>query len=198
MAVVYGLFASVLCWILAGLTRRGARRTESPLIIADAENWIVNAAVSTGVLVTFVANYFIGGTKLEFLSAYVDPVLVIAVVVLFIAVPIRMAWQALMELLNRAPPPEVVSEVRQAVEAGVAKLPVKELYVRVIQPGRTRWVLVHVVLPSDFLVEGLPALDRARETTLEQLNRGHPGAVLDMVFTADKRWGAPVSAGGQI
>jgi predicted Co/Zn/Cd cation transporter (cation efflux family) len=91
----------------------------------------------------------------------------------------------------------VVSEVRQVVEAGVAKLPVKELYVRVIQPGRTRWVLVHVVLPSDFPVEGLPALDRVREIALEQLKTGHPGAVLDMVFTADTRWGAPVSAGGQ-
>ncbi|MHC4079521.1 MAG: cation transporter, partial [Planctomycetota bacterium] len=67
MAVVYGIFASVLCWIMAGVTRRGARRTESPLIVADATNWIVNAAVSTGVLVAFSANYFIGGTALEFL-----------------------------------------------------------------------------------------------------------------------------------
>ena len=67
-----------------------------------------------------------------------------------ISVPARMAWQAVMELLNGAPPANVVARMREIVTKQVCELSVKDLFVRVIQPGRTRMVLAHLVLPVDF------------------------------------------------
>jgi predicted Co/Zn/Cd cation transporter (cation efflux family) len=52
-------------------------------------------------------------------------------------------------------------------------------------------VMAHVVLPTDFQVEGLPALDALRAETLKELKSTHLATVLDMVFTADPIWGAP-------
>jgi predicted Co/Zn/Cd cation transporter (cation efflux family) len=54
-------------------------------------------------------------------------------------------------------------------------------------------VMAHVVLPTDFQVEGLPALDTLRAETLKELKSAHLATVLDMVFTADPVWGAPSS-----
>ncbi len=191
LAIGYAAFAVTACWTLAIITRIGANRTKSPLIQADADNWIVNAAISSAVLVSFMSILLIRGTNLDFLAAYVDPMVVIVVVLISITVPIRMAWQAIMELLNRAPPPEVVAQVNETIAACTADLPVQALFVRIVQPGRSRMVLAHVVLPKDFPIEGLAQLDALRAKTLAALQKAHLATVLDMVFTADPALGAP-------
>jgi cation diffusion facilitator family transporter len=192
-AIVYGIFAATACWSLAVVTRRGARRTDSPLVLADAENWLVNGAISSAVLLAFIGILLIKNSSLEYIVPYIDPSLVLIVVLISISVPGRMAWRALMELLNRAPSPQIVQQVDDIVQKCTAGLPVQSLFVRVIQPGRTRMVMAHVVLPTDFQVEGLPALDALRAETLKELKSMHLATVLDMVFTADPVWGAPSS-----
>jgi cation diffusion facilitator family transporter len=192
-AIGYGLFAAVVCWSLALATRRGAKRSGSPLVRADAENWLVNGAISSAVLLAFVGIPLIKGTSLAFVAPYVDPSLVLVVALISISVPVRMAWQALMELLNRAPAPVIVQEVRQIIETCTADLEAKELFVRVLQPGRVRMVMAHVVLPGDAEPRRLESLDALRETTLRRLQEAHLATFLDMVFTTDRKWGAPVS-----
>jgi predicted Co/Zn/Cd cation transporter (cation efflux family) len=191
MAVAYGIFATATCWILAVATRRGAARSGSPLLLADAENWLVNGAISSAVLLAFAAILLIRNTALAFLVPYIDPSLVLIVVTISISIPVRMAWQALMELLNRAPSQPAVQAVEDIVKRCTAMLPVQKLFVRVIQPGRSRMILVHVVLPADYPVDGLPTVDAIRAATLKQLQAMHPETTLDMVFTADPFWGAP-------
>jgi cation diffusion facilitator family transporter len=191
IAIVYGIFAAATCWSLAVVTRRGAQRTASPLVLADAENWLVNGAISSAVLLAFIGILLIKNSSLEYIVPYIDPSLVLIVVLISISVPVRMAWQALMELLNRSPSPEIVQQVDDIVKKCTAGLPILSLFVRVIQPGRTRMVMVHLVLPTEFRVEGLPSLDAVRAETLKELKTAHLATVLDMVFTADPTWGAP-------
>jgi cation diffusion facilitator family transporter len=190
-AIAYGIFATTACWSLAFATRRGAKRTGSPLVLADAENWLVNGAISSAVLLAFVGILIIKKTSLEYIVPYIDPSLVLIVVLISISVPVRMAWRALLELLNRAPSPEIIQQVDAIVKKRTSGLPIQSLFVRVIQPGRTRMVLAHVVLPTDFQIEGLPSLDAVRAETLKELKTAHLATVLDMVFTADPIWGAP-------
>ena len=47
IAVLYGIFASTICWVQALVSRRGYKVTASPMLGVDAENWVVNAAIST-------------------------------------------------------------------------------------------------------------------------------------------------------
>jgi cation diffusion facilitator family transporter len=191
MAVAYGIFATTACWSLATVTRRGAGRTRSPLVVADAENWTVNGAISSAVLLAFISIPVLKRTSLTFMVPFVDPSLVLIVIMISISVPVRMAWQALMELLNRAPSEEIVREVYDIVKGCIKNLPVQKLFLRIIQPGRSRLVLAHIVLPADFKVDGLPTLDAFRAGTLKKLQETHPATALDMVFTADPDWGAP-------
>lgn len=191
MAIAYGAFATATCWTVALLMRAASRKTSSPLVHADAANWLVNAAISTGVLLTFLSILLLRELGLDTLVPYVDPVLVLAVTALCIMIPIRMAWAALMALLNRAPA-NVTDEVRETVEGAIAELPVRELFVRVIQPGRMRHVMAHVVLPEDFGVESLSVLDEVRASTLRRLAEQYPEVVLDMLFMVDRAWGAPL------
>lgn len=191
LAIVYGGIAAVLCSVISFALRRENRQINSPLIRVDAENWMVNATISACVIVAFSAILFLKHTPWAHLAPYVDPLIVVAVILFSVSVPIHMAWRALMELLNRTPSPEIRDQVRMTVKQVVSEWPVTELFVRVIQPGRARLVLAHVVLPTDESSPSLHACDALRVQTLKRLQALHPTTVLDMIFTADRFWGAP-------
>lgn len=190
LATLYGIFASLAGWTIAAVTHRGATRTGSPLVKADAENWIVNGAISSAVLLAFVGIFLLQNTRFDYIIPYVDPGLVVIVGLISLSVPVRMAWQALMELLNRAPSREIVQQVEAVIRQSTASLPVQDLFIRVVQPGRTRMVLAHVILPEDYRLEGLSEFDALRVDTLKQLQASHPATMVDLVFTADPQWGA--------
>ena len=195
-AVFYGITASIICWAIAWFSRRVVKTTNSPLVRADMENWFVNAAISSCVLLAFAAIFLFESLGLNALVPYVDPTVVLAVVAVSLAVPVRMAWNSLMQLLNRAPDGKVIDEVVGIVDMNLMDLPVKERFIRVIQPGRQRMVLVHVVLPTDYKLDGLRRLDEVRAKTQAALENAHVATILDMLFTADRQWGAPLSDGG--
>ena len=67
----------------------------SPLVFLNPENGLVNGAISSAVILTFVDILVIKKTAIEFLVPYVDPALVLVVVLISISEPVRMAWQAL-------------------------------------------------------------------------------------------------------
>jgi cation diffusion facilitator family transporter len=194
-ATAYGFFAAVSCWSLALLTHRTANKTGSPLLRADAENWLVNGAISSAVLLAFLGVYLIQNTSYAYLTPYIDPLLVLTVVLISISVPIRMAWKALMELLNRAPSPELVKSVEEVVAKSLGDLPVVEAFVRVLQPGRTRMVSVHVVVPKEHPISSVGELDEIRTRTLKALQKLHDLTFVDVLFTEDRRWGAPLGSG---
>ena len=195
-ALGYGAFASIACGILALTTRYGAKQTESPLVRADAENWIVNFAISCSMLLAFAGIFLLRSIGLDALALYVDPTVVLAVVTITIFVPVRMASNALMELLNRAPTKDVIQQVITVVDSNLTDLPVTERFVRVTQPGRLRMVLIHVVLSSDYRPDGLSALDAIRARMYEALREAHVATIADVLFTTDRQWGAPLSDGG--
>jgi cation diffusion facilitator family transporter len=193
-AIGYALLALALCTATALWLRRSGARFDSPLVNADAENWKLNAVVSGAVLGGFCLSLAFEGLGQEAIARYVDPLLVAAVVILFLGVPVRLARGSVLELLNRAPAPTIEGPVTQAIDAVLARLPVSERYVRMVRPGRTLYVLVHVVLEEGFRVERLADLDELRAEIDAAVRRLHPRALVDVMFTGDPRWAAP-SAG---
>ena len=77
-----------------------------------------------------------------------------------------------------------------------ADLPVQERFIRTIQPGRQRMVLLHVVLPSDYRPEDMTSFDAVRARVQNALCEAHVATIADVLFTADRQWGAPLSEGG--
>lgn len=190
LAIAYGVFASSVCGFVAWLMHRGARKVDSPMIKADAENWLVNAAVSSCVLIAFIGIFLLRAVGLDQIVPYVDPVVVLAVVSISLGVPLKIIFNSLMALLNRAPAKGIRDQVVSAVDDALTGSRIKERFVRVLQPGRQRMVFVHVVLPEDQTLR-VADLDDLRTRTHEALCKDHLDTFVDMVFTADRRWGAP-------
>jgi cation diffusion facilitator family transporter len=189
-AVVYGLIATLVCWGVAFSLRRKAAGSNSPLLKTDAAGWIVNAAISTATLIAFVSIVLLEKSPYSSVVPYMDPLLVVLVGAITLHVPVRMAWDALMELVNRSPSLEIRSSVRTSVEEALANVPIQELQVRVLQPGRTRLVFVHVILEAEAAMT-VEAMDRLRDQLQSVLSELHSTTQLDVLFSKNPKWASP-------
>ncbi|MCC5858113.1 MAG: cation diffusion facilitator family transporter [Ectothiorhodospiraceae bacterium] len=193
LAIAYAFFATIACTATALRLRRAYREHPTPLIQADVENWLINSLVSGSVLLAFCLIPLARLVGWDAITPYVDPLLVTLVVVICLGMPVRLAWRAVMELLDRAPPAQVTQPVREAIDRSLASLPLKRVYVRMVRPGRTLFVTVHLVLPADFPVQTLTTLDTIRARLDSAVRQVHPRVVTDVLFTAEERWAAPTN-----
>ena len=192
-AIGYALAATILCSLTAFILRRGQRSLDSPLIRADADNWVLDAVISAAVLGAFCLAPIFHALDWGTAARYIDPVLVAAVVLLFLGVPVRMARDAILELLNQSPGATIEQPVTAAIDEALADLPVQQRFVRMVRPGRILYVTVHVVLAEDFADQRLVALDRLRGEVDAAVRSVHPRSIVDTLFTGDVRWAAPTA-----
>lgn len=192
-AVAYAAGATLVCTGTALALGRALARAPSPLVAADVENWKVNGLVSAGVLTGFLLAGFLVRRGHGDAARLVDPAMVVLVVLLSIAVPIRIAVAGLAALLNRSLPPPVVAEIEALVRRALADLPVAGLWVRAIRPGRTAYVVVHVLVDPETAPD-LATADRLRGAIIAGLAARHGPIVVDVVFTGVEAYAAP-SAG---
>jgi predicted Co/Zn/Cd cation transporter (cation efflux family) len=188
-AAVYAAFATLACLAMVAALRRSA---SSPLVRADLETWTVNAAVSGGVLAGFLLAVWAERAGRPGIALLVDPAMVALVVLLSLAVPVRTALAGLLALLNRAPSAPVVAGMEALVRAALGDLPVTRLWVRAIQPGRTAYVVVHVLVPRDAPLD-LAAADQLRGAVIAALGARHAPVIADVVFTAVEAYAAPTA-----
>ncbi len=188
LAIGYALFATLICSLTAWVLGRTLHHVDSPLVRADRDNWVVNSVISGAVLLAFCLIPLLQWADWQAPIPYIDSLLVIAVVVLCLGVPVRMASGAILELLNRRPPSAVAVPVRAAVERALADLPARRIHVRMVRPGRTLYVVVHVVLPDTYPVSSVQQFDAIRERVDREVRDAYATPVIDVVFTASDRW----------
>jgi len=187
-AVVYGGLSALLCLALAWNQRRMSRRAASPLLLVDARNWFMDGMISLAVGLTFVLALVLERVGQGRLVPYVDPVLVVTLVLLLLHVPVRTVLDNLKETLLTAPPTEAQDEIRAAVRQALADVPARDVRVRMQIVGRYFYVMVQVLLDPDERVDRLGRLDEQRERIARALSRLPQRLILDVMFTADERW----------
>jgi predicted Co/Zn/Cd cation transporter (cation efflux family) len=191
-ALGYAAFATLACLLVVLALRRARRHAASPLVEADVANWTVNAAISGGVFAGFALALLLQRTGHATAAAHVDPALVALVILVSIGVPVRMAGRGLMALVNRAPPDAVVAGMEAEVRAALAGLPLRRLYIRAVQPGRTAYVTVHALLEPAAALD-LATADRYRGAVIRALAARHAPVIVDVVFTAVEEYAAPTA-----
>ena len=193
LALAYAAFATVVCGAAFLTLRRAQRQVASPLVQGDIENWAVNLAISVGMLAAFCLALILQRADMEAAARLVDPILVSLVVLLTLGVPIRMAGHGLMALLKRAPAEEVVASIDGLVRGALADVPMRAPYVRVVQPGRTTYAMVHVLLGEAEAGLDIRRADALRRAVIAAVAQRHTPVIIDMVFTAIEEFAAPTT-----
>ncbi|MDP3399389.1 MAG: cation diffusion facilitator family transporter [Bacteroidales bacterium] len=197
-AIFYASIASVVGLVVTLMLYRSYKANKSPLVKADYQNWILNTIISSTVLVAFVTTWFLERTSFTDMLSYVDPFLTALVASLSIGIPVRMTWNALMGLLNKAPSFETTIKLEKAINTALTGLSIKKTYVRMVQPGRVPYVLIHVLLKGDENSLTIESLDSLREKILKSVLKLHNPVVIDVLFTANQKFAEPTSGFSEV
>lgn len=186
-AVIYGVLMTISCAALAWTLHRLAKRSGSPLVEADARNSTADTMLSAAVAIGFAGALALERTPYAEWTPYVDPAVVVLVVVLALVMPISMIQQGLRELLMMAPETRLVNRAEAAVAGAIQADGIERTVVRVVRVGRYLSVFSYVLLQKDSHAE-VAAFDALRARAQDALDAVHPNAYVDIVFTTDRRW----------
>ena len=186
LAVIYGVSAAVLCLLMAWNQKRLAKQVGSPLLDVDSRTWFVDGMISTGAATAFVTAFVFEKLEWHDLVPYVDPSLVVILVLVIAKVPLEALWENLREVLQIAPPDDDQQAVREAIEGALTELPTREVHVRMVKVGRYFFVVTHAWLEDG--ATPTSDLDAARERVAKALEPIPMEIITDTVFTADGRW----------
>lgn len=143
--IVYGLVSAVLSGGIAVALRR--RAPDSELAAAEVVSWRAGAWLSLVVALGGGVGTVLERAGQDAAVGYVDPVLLLVAVALVAALPVRLIRDGMHELLEGAPPAEVLAEVTAAVAATRERFDLPEPLVRASKVGR------RLYLEVDFVVE---------------------------------------------
>ena len=188
LAVIYAVIAVSGCLLIAGVQKRAARRTGSPLLEVDARNWMIDGVLSGVVALVFVAALILSGTGWAHIVPYIDPVLVLVVVFAIIGVPLKIIKDGAREILGFAPAPEVQEDVRGRVEGALEGVPVTALHVSMMKVGRFFYILNQIVVSPEFRPGRVSELDAVRQRIASAMRGFEPKPIVDTVFTEDEKW----------
>ena len=193
LALGYAAFALVACGAVLFVLRRSSSRPGSPLVQGDVEYWTVNTAISFGMLVAFCLALVLQRAGTDPAARLIDPILVGFVVILTIGVPIRMAVRGLLALLKRAPPEEVMTEIETLARSATNDLSPDGLFVRVVQPGRTTYALVHILLADAQAGLTVREADARRRAIISAVAARYAPVIVDIVFTFVREFAEPTT-----
>ena len=185
LAVVYGVLATAGCFTVAWLLHRSSKDYRSDLVQVEVKTWIVDGLLSGSVLLGFLAAWWLDGSPWSHLAPLVDPALLITLVLLALPIPAKIMFASFKEVVAMAPPDHVVDDIEARLLQTLSHINSEHVELRVSKRGRVTYLLVHVVVAEDFVVNGISELDAIRKASEAALKEWDPSILLDMLFIRD-------------
>jgi predicted Co/Zn/Cd cation transporter (cation efflux family) len=185
--LAFALFTLALAGAMFGWERRVLRRQPSATLELDAQEWLMSALLSAGILAGWFASHALEEAGADRLARLIDPLLVLVVVAAVIRMPLRVLPGAMRDVLLIAPEPEVQARFRAVVEAEAAAAGLGRWKLHLARLGDGFDVELNFLVAPEFT---LPAaeLDRLRSRLEAGFGLPPHRLWLTVTVTAEPRW----------
>ncbi|MEP9350078.1 cation transporter [Xanthobacter sp. KR7-225] len=186
-AILYAVVTVAIALAMALFASRANRSIKSDFLALDAKAWLMSAALTAALLVAFVAGALVQGTRLAWISPYIDPAALAAVCLVLIPLPFGTVKRALADILLVTPPAlkQHVDAVARAVMARHGFVSFRAYVARV---GRGRQIELYFIVPGGWPPKPLEAWDKIRDEIGAAIGDDNPDRWLTIVFTTDPEW----------
>jgi cation diffusion facilitator family transporter len=192
-AVSYGfglVWASIMCgsgMAMAVYMGRLARLQKSILLTVDARGWLLSGLLSLALLVAYGIAVILEGSTYSHWVPYVDPAVLLGMSLALLPVPLKTLFAAIRDVMEVAPQ-DLDQRVRSVLDALLRERGFLRYSSHVAQVGRVRFVEIHILVPTDFRVETVQAVDDIRREIAARLEASWPQTWLTVDLTADPEW----------
>jgi cation diffusion facilitator family transporter len=185
VAVIYSMIATTGCIVVFLIQKQYAKKVDSPLLALDIATWKLSGFISSAVAVGFGAAYLLSRTEYSWIVPYIDPVMVIILILVMIRLPLSALKEGIGDLLLGAPPGEMQSQIKEKVSTALSEFPVERHSVRMVKVGRHIFVSVFILLSAERQTLTVEDLDRIRQRIDRGLKELHPVIIADTLFSGD-------------
>ncbi|MBK3778161.1 cation transporter [Azospirillum brasilense] len=186
-AIVYTAVTVVVAAGMAVFATRANRTVRSDFLALDAKAWIMAAALTAALLVAFVFGHLIQGTRLQWVSPYIDPAVLALVCLVVIPIPVGTMRQALADVLL-VTPPDLKRHVDAVASDTVRRHGFASYRAYVARVGRGRQIELFFIVPSGWPPRMLEEWDKIRDEVGAAIGGEGPDRWLTIVFTSDLEW----------
>ncbi len=188
IAVFYALFAATVCLTVALYQRNLAKKSNSPIVQVDAQNWLINGMIGLSVGVAFSLVTWLEKSSFANLAPYADPVIVIILVSLAIPIPIKVILTSLKQLMLGAPELKIQDKAQKLIAETIKRFPCQKYVSRMTQAGEMLYLHLYWLLPDSARSMPLDEIDKIRLDVVNVLQQEFPNMVSDIIFTQDSQW----------
>lgn len=187
-AVIYAAIAATVCLIVALIQKNLAHRTQSPIVIVDAQNWLINGMISLAVGLAFGFATWLGTTPFKAFVPYSDPSIVIILVLISFPLPISVILSSVKQLMLGAPRKQLQQKVYSIIQESIKAYPCERYVLRMAETGSVLYLHFYWLLPNADRSIPLAKLDRIRLEINQILQQEFPEMIVDLIFTQDQQW----------
>lgn len=182
--ILYALIAAVGCFLTAFLIRIVERHNNTPMLAVERKGWFVDGILSSAVLLVFGAGYLIRNTDLARFSDYIDPGMMILLIILVLPIPIRIFKDNFFDLLFSAPPVKTIKIIEKLIDEALPGDYIKDYYFRTAKLGRFHDVHVSLLMKEGKNL-GTEALDEFRSKLHTSINSEVDNTIITLETTLD-------------
>lgn len=190
-AITYASISTVGCLGFGGIIYFYAQKVDSQLAKIDAVDWLFDGLLSAAIMVGFTIAYTLRESQWSHLIPYLDPLLVIVMVALFIPIPIKIFHKNIREVLYLAPSQSVQQSLHDNVEASLSSLGIENFHLRMVKVGREFNLSVYVIFSPELELSQMIELDHLRQKiwdNLQDVDLESRSLWLEVMFTTDECW----------
>lgn len=164
------------------------RSARSILATAEVEQWRLTVIMGIGA----VAGYGIAGiaTWLSFenVARYVDPVMLMLIVLFLIRYPVKEMVQAMREMLGMSTSERLMIDIKQSVAKIVDEYEVDDMYLRISKTGSLIFIEIDLIVAKNYRYDSILEQDLIREQIDAALEWLPQTKWLTVAFTANRKW----------
>ncbi len=188
-AVVFACLSLVIEFGAAAFVTAANRRIGSEFLALDAKSWLMSGCITVAYLVAFGFGMIAQGTRMEWLTPYIDPVALGVVCLAVLPIPFGTVRRAVADMLLVAPP-DLKRHVDEVARASVQRYGFASHRASVARVGRGRQIELYFLVASDRPARPLVEWDRIRDEISDAIGGDTPDRWLMIVFTTDPEWAA--------
>ena len=178
------IYIFVCLFIYAGIIlmlKQCGRRARSSILDLEIRNWRIDAMQTAGIAVSLVLAMILLKLGYTSILPYIDPLIVIALVVISLPVPLKVVVEEFRRMLLVSPENSIEQEVTAHMADVAEQYGIINTQVWGLKSGRTLYLFLYCDLKDEHVT--ISGLDDIRRAILRKLAQVYPAFWADIQFT---------------
>ncbi len=181
LTMLYTVVCMVIYLVIIVLLKKCGRKSRSSILELEVRSWFIDTLLTAGMGVSLVVAMVLMRLGYTGILPYVDPVIVIALIVVSFPVPLKVVLVEFRRLLLVSPENSIEDEVKGLLRDVIEHYGMIDVQVWALKSGRTQYFFLYSSLREEHTT--IRRLDEIRLAIFRELAKQYPKFWADIMFT---------------